>query len=195
MTIKRRLSQVLGALKKGYVIDTFEGKFPLTQEVWVPTALDADVTLAATTLATWATTTVTTGITNPDVYRTLSIVGNAAWITGNVVITWNDWAWRTITETITANGTSTVNWVKPFATVSKIVLPARNAAWNTISVWVTNRLGLYRGVEATGDVVSVYVDWVREAASAVNATYGTFTPTTATNAIKRYTVNYLTKYF
>lgn len=50
--VKRRLSQIFSALKRGYTIDSFEGKFPVSQELGVPAAVSNTAVLAATTLAT-----------------------------------------------------------------------------------------------------------------------------------------------
>ncbi len=192
--ILRKLSQVLGAIKKGYIVDTFAGSFPVYGEVWVPATLSAAGVLASTAL-TASVQTITAWITDPDVFRTVSIVGNQASVTWNVVINGKDRAWYNISETLASNWTTTVVWNRAFASVDSIVLPVLDTAWDEISVWVTDKLWLYREIEATWDVISVYVDWVREAASAVDATYSTFTPTTATDSSNRYIVSFLTKFF
>jgi hypothetical protein len=107
-----------------------------------PAAADVDAVLAATALADGVTTVVTTGIINPDYPRVLQIQGNAAGIAGNVVIEGKNVADETITETIVANGATAVSGNKAFKTVTKITLPARNAAGNTISVGMVDKLGL-----------------------------------------------------
>lgn len=107
-----------------------------------PPAASNDVVLAATTLTT-STQTVTSGITNPAVPRALSVTGNAAGITGNVVITGKNIKGDTITETFALSGTSTVQGSKAFATVRSIQLPAKtNASGDTVSVGTTNKIGL-----------------------------------------------------
>lgn len=161
--MKKRFSQTNWAMKKWYALDTFEWGFPVSQEMVAPLTASTTRIKAATTLGTWVTTTITTWITNPDVLRAVSITWNASWIVGNVVITWTNWANRVVTDTIAASGASTVEWVVAFKTITKIVLPARNAGWNTIAVWTTDKLGLYRSIEATSDIVSVYVDSSRMA--------------------------------
>lgn len=66
-----------------------------------------------------------TGITNPAVPRALSIVGNVAGITGNVVIKGTNYANEAITETLALNGTATVNGNKAFMTVTEVDLPTQ----------------------------------------------------------------------
>jgi len=107
-----------------------------------PDAADADVVHAAITLPATGTTTVTTAITNPDVARALSITGNAAGITGNVVITGTDVNGDAITDTIALSGASTVAGVKAFRTVTQIVVPVRNASGDTVTIGVCDKLGL-----------------------------------------------------
>jgi hypothetical protein len=108
----------------------------------VAAAIAAANILALTALAAGATTLVTTGIVQPDVPRCLSIVGNAVGINGNVVITGKNTAGVVITETLVANGVTTVNGTKAFMSIDSILLPAQNAGGNQISVGVTNKLGL-----------------------------------------------------
>jgi len=107
-----------------------------------PAATGTATVHAAITLPDSGTLDVTTGITDPDVPRTLTITGNAAGITGNVVIEGTDAAGAAITDTIAANGTSTVEGVRAFKTVTKITVPTKNAAGNTISVGTAKKLGL-----------------------------------------------------
>ena len=133
-----------------------------------PAALSAAGVLAATTLADGATTTVTTGITNPDYPRSLSIVANAAQ-TGNVVITGTNRAGKVITETLVANGTTAVNGTKAFATVTQVVLPARADVGRTISVGAGNKLGLANKL-AVNTVLATYHDGTLEGTAATVAT-------------------------
>lgn len=97
---------------------------------------------AAITLPTSGTTTVNTGITNPTVPRALRIKGNAAGITGNVVITGTNYNDDVITETIAANGANAVECNKAFKTITQIVVPTRTQASDTISVGFNEKLGL-----------------------------------------------------
>lgn len=191
---KKRLSQIMWAIRKWYVVDTLNGWFPITQELGAVALADIDIVKAATALIA-TTKLVTTGITSPAAYRNLTITWNAVWIAWNVVIKWTDWAGRSISETIVASGTDTVAWVKAFKTVTSILLPALTTAWDTISIGTGASMGLYRDISAAGDVKSVYVDWVREAVASVDAANGTITVTTAFNWVKYVTVSYLVTTF
>jgi len=107
-----------------------------------PAATGTATVHAAITLPDSGTLDVTTGITSPDVPRTITITGNQAGITGNVVITGTDAAGATITDTIAASGTSTVEGVRAFKTVTKITVPVKNGAGDTIAVGTGKKLGL-----------------------------------------------------
>ena len=155
---------------------------------------------AAVTLADGETTTVTTAITNPDTYRVLAVKGNASGIVGDVVITGTDWAGNTITDTIALNGSSSVSGVKAFMTVTSILLPARTSAGNTVSIGCVNVFGLTRPVAASTDVIYVGIaadavnasTFTYEAASAVNTTYNTVTPTSSITANDDIIIDYYT---
>lgn len=127
-----------------------------------PAAADNDAIHAAVPLADGETTTVTTGITNPDVPRALSITGNAATATGNVVITGTDIEGNALTETIVSTGAATVNGTKAFKTVTQIVLPARGAVADAISVGISDKLGLPYKL-AANTVLAAALNNVREA--------------------------------
>ena len=107
-----------------------------------PAAPSTTTIHTAITLPSSGTTTVTTGITNPDVPRCVSITGNASGITGNVVITGTNMLGQTITDTIVADGTTTVQGAKAFLTVTSIVVPVRNAPSDTIAIGRGTKLGL-----------------------------------------------------
>ena len=107
-----------------------------------PAAASNNAVLAATALADGAVTTVVAGITNPDVPRALRVRGNAATAVGNVVATGTNMAGAVITETIIAAGDANVEGNLAFATVTQIVLPARGAAGDTISIGYNDKLGL-----------------------------------------------------
>lgn len=99
-----------------------------------PDAVSATYVHAAVTLGADAQD-VTTGITNPDFPRTVTVKGNASGIAGNVVITGTNAAGDEITDTIALNGASEVEGVKAFATVTNINLPAKtNVSGDTVSV-------------------------------------------------------------
>lgn len=105
-------------------------------------AASATAILAATALTDEAQA-ITTGITNPAVPRSLTVKGNAAGITGNVVITGTNYAGAVITETIALNGSTAVEGTKAFKTVTKIDLPVEvNVGTDTVSVGTGTKLGL-----------------------------------------------------
>ncbi len=108
-----------------------------------PAATGAATVHAAITLPDSGTLDVTTGITNPDVPRTLTITGNQAGITGDVVIEGTDAAGNAITDTIAASGTSTVEGVRAFKTVTSITVPAKtNPTGDSVTVGTGKKLGL-----------------------------------------------------
>jgi len=92
-------------------------------------ATDAVAASAAGVMATTnlgvATQLKTTGLTDPAVPRALSIVGNVAGITGNVVITGKNFAAETITETFALNGTNTIQGAKAFKDITSVALPVQ----------------------------------------------------------------------
>lgn len=106
-----------------------------------PSAAGAASVHAAVTLPTSGTTTVTTGITQPDVPRNLSVVGNAVGIVGDVVVTGKR-AGVTITETLALNGTTPVVGSKIFDTVTQFVVPVRNAPSDSVTLGRGSKLGL-----------------------------------------------------
>lgn len=94
-----------------------------------------------------AGTTITTGITNPDVPRNLTITtgGTTANIAaGDVVITGTNIEGKTITENFTMadNLAGSVTGNKAFKTVSRIVFPAADGTAATISVGTGAKIGL-----------------------------------------------------
>jgi hypothetical protein len=108
-----------------------------------PANASATATHAAVTLAQTVTTTVTTGITQPDYPRVLSVKGNDANVTGNVVINGTDFNDAVISDTIALNAANTVNGAVAFKTVTSIVLPAYAVAGTeTVSVGRANIFGL-----------------------------------------------------
>lgn len=102
--------------------------------------------LAATNTVA-AGTTITSGITNPDVPRALQITtgGTTTDIAaGNVTITGTNVEGKTISETfaMSDNLNGTVTGSKAFKTVSSIQFPAADGTAATISVGTQNVLGL-----------------------------------------------------
>lgn len=157
---KRLLNQVSPDL--GERLDRIEDGGYWDRQKWAnPAAAAAAAVLAATGLADGATTAVTTNITNPDFARKLSVTGNQGSAVGNVVITGTDYEGNVITETIVANGVATVPGTKAFATVTSVVLPARGAGGDTISVGITDALGL-KAMLTGNRVMRALVDGVAE---------------------------------
>lgn len=116
----------------------------------VPAAVSATGVLAATAL-TVETQSITTGITNPDVPRTVTVKGNAAGIVGNVVITGTNILDEEISDTIALNGTTEVEGIKAFKTVTQIDFPAEtHAGTDTVSVGIAKKIGLPHIVEYSG---------------------------------------------
>lgn len=107
-----------------------------------PAAVSATAVHAAVTLGA-AAQDVTTGITNPDYPRTVTVKGNASGIAGDVVITGTDINGEAITDTIALSGASEVEGIKAFRTVTNINLPAKtNASGDTVSVGWAKKFGL-----------------------------------------------------
>lgn len=128
-------------------------KYNTTPVVGTATATHAAVTLGATE------TTVTTGITNPDFPRVLTVKGNASGITGNVVITGTDILDAVLTETIALNAATEVVGVKAFKTVTSILLPAKtNGSGDTVSIGRGNLIGFPVAIPNTSLVIAKSFD-------------------------------------
>lgn len=107
-----------------------------------PVAAAVDSVLVATAL-TAESQTITEGITNPDYPRAIQIKGNAAGITGDVVISGTNYDDKSITETIALNGDTIVHGNKAFKTITSIELPVEvHVGTDTVSVGVNDKLGL-----------------------------------------------------
>jgi hypothetical protein len=128
-----------------YVGYGFAGLFGVWAQKWTePDAPSAAAIHAAVTLGNGVTTTVSTLITNPDFPRVISITGAMAGgsLTGNVVITGTNIRGKVITDTIALNNNATVDGVKAFKTVTSILLPARVTSGDTVSIGISDKLGL-----------------------------------------------------
>ncbi len=142
-----------------FVRGTKGGKIRMATAVWYEQApaLGANAAvLAATALADGVTTIVTSGITSPDVPRVLAIKGNAASCAGVVAIEGFDANGMPLTEEIALNGATAVVGVKAFARVRRVVLPARAASGNTVSVGTGNLLGLWHALAADVRLVTTF---------------------------------------
>ena len=135
-----------------FVVHKLMGMHYLVVQKW--TAPDAPSTdgILASTLLTDAIQSITTGITNPDFPRILQIDSDEGGATGNVVITGTNIRGETISDTIALNGTTAVDGVKAFATVSSIQVPVKAGSE---SVWVgwLDKLGL-QSIPMTTSVIS-----------------------------------------
>ena len=193
--VLRKLSQALGAIGKGWAVDTILGGFPVSQ-VWnAPDAASTNAVLGSTALSASAQT-VTAGITDPDYFRCLSIKGNASGMSQNVVINGKDWAGFAISEQLTLSGTNTVNGNKPFASVDAIILPAQTAGGQQVQVGITSKLGLYRPLlNDSSSSVQMLLRGTSKESSTIDATNDTIIPNTAPNGANDYTVHYLTELF
>ncbi len=131
------LVQGAGTPTEGSIEPLFAQHYQITPDAVSATAVHAAVTLGADAQD------VTTGITDPDVPRTVTVKGNAAGIAGNVVITGTNILGEEITDTIALSGASEVEGVKAFATVTGINLPAKtNESGDTVSVGFAKKFGL-----------------------------------------------------
>jgi hypothetical protein len=141
-----------------FVGHKFMGKHYVVVQKWTaPDAPGVDDVLAATLLTT-AVQTISTGITNPDFPRLLTVTGGDGNVTGDVVITGTNIRGETITDTIASSGASTVAGVKAFKTVTSIQLPVYAiAGTETISVGISDKLGL-QSIPWSTDVESEHSD-------------------------------------
>lgn len=121
-----------------------------------------DDVLADTAMANGATTEVTAFDGQPDVPRNLTVKGNDANVSGDVVIEGLNDGGEAITETIAANGTTTVAGNKAFAEVTAITLPAYDTA-NTerIRVGLGAKLGLPKAL-SRNTVIAAFRGGTRE---------------------------------
>jgi len=113
--------------------------YPVVQVWTAPDAPSADGILSST-LLTSAIQTITTGITNPDFPRLLSIDSDGA-ASGNVVITGTNIRGETVTDTIALNTTTEVAGVVAFKTITSIQLPVKSASESVFVGWLDG-LGL-----------------------------------------------------
>jgi hypothetical protein len=175
------------------------GEVMIRRQVWTaPATASTTAVHAAITQPTSGTTTVTTAITNPVHVRNLTITGNQATCTGDVVIAGTNIRNESITETIAANGTATVAGNKAFKTVTSIVIPTRGAASDTIAIGTGVKLGLDSKL-TEASVLDAFTDGVRETTAATVANSATaiesntVTTNTAPNATRNFAVLFATR--
>ena len=78
--------------------------------------------------------TVTTGLAAMPAARNLTVVGNAAGISGTLKVTGTNMAGEEITESFTLSGTTAQTGSKAFASVTKVEVPVRNAADDAVDI-------------------------------------------------------------
>ena len=116
--------------------------------------------LAATAGASTSQT-VTTGITQPDVPRALSVTvgGSAAGVqSSSIVITGTNVEGKTITESFitTIGATGTINGLKAFKSVTSVLIPAQVGSSATFAVGTQNILGVNHRLYNQNTTVKVY---------------------------------------
>lgn len=133
----RFASEVPQANIAGTLAARFLAHYQIAPALQTATYVHAAITMTA------AAQTITTGITQPDYPRIVTIKGNAVGNAGNVVIHGTNFAGDAISDTIALNGATEVLGVKAFLTVTSIVLPAEtHAGTDTTSIGVGKLFGL-----------------------------------------------------
>lgn len=134
--------------------------FPAHINFGLPATKDITAILASTALTT-ETQTITEGINDPDVPRSLRVKGNASGITGDVIINGTNINDDAISETLTLDGTTEVQGDKAFKSITSIELPVQNASGDEVSVGTDNKLGLPYKLELN-TVLKAYRDKIPE---------------------------------
>jgi len=161
-------------------------------QLLAPAVASAAAVHAAVALLATAQT-ITTDITDPDCYRVVSVTGNQAGITGDVVVVGTDWNGTELSDTIALAGTSTVDGARAFKNIESFIVPVLDAAGDEVSIGCADVFGLYGTVAAGGDVmlqeraVSGATEFTIEAVGTVDATYGTVAATIVTGDRIRWT--------
>lgn len=123
---------------------------PILKYSIAPANADTDYVHAAILLVETVTQTITTGITNPDVPRIVSVTGVTN-VTGNVVVHGTDMDGTVISDTIATNGAATVLGAKAFKTVTSIVVPPYAVAGTeNVIIGIGNKFGMPKALTNTG---------------------------------------------
>ena len=147
----------------------FNGAFGLFMDILVASGNHVHAAITGT----GAEQEITTAITNPDVPRNISIT-NSANSTGDVEIDGIDAKGNSVSDTITIVTGGIAYGVVAFATVSKITIPSTVANPDTITVGISDKLGLSNIIYASGDVYKVKVNNADDPTiGTVNTTYDT----------------------
>ena len=139
-----------------------------------PAVKSATATHAALALTVGAQAGVTSGITQPDVPRTITAKGNASGITGDVVIHGTNIADAVVTDTIALSGASEVLGVVAFKTVTSIDFPAEtHSGTDTVSIGRGAGIGFPSIINNTADVITHDFDGATDSGTVVaDATIG-----------------------
>lgn len=124
-------------------------------------ASNATAVGVALSLATNQATTLTSGFTNPDYPRILSIQGSITNLLGPITITGTDILGNTITSTVTVNNTDVVVSTRAFNTITSVSMPTQATTNGTFNIGITPKLGLDR-VPDDNAVLLGLVDGTRE---------------------------------
>jgi len=124
-----------------------------------PAIGSATATKAALLLTVAAQTGVTAGITQPDYPRIVTVKGNGANVTGNVVVHGTDINGTIISDTISSNGASEVLGALAFKTVTSIDYPTYAVAGTeSISIGRGNKIGFPVAIPNTSLVLAKSFD-------------------------------------
>jgi len=127
---------------------------------------------------------------SPDVFRTVVVQGNAGGMVGNVIVIGRDFAGRTVKDAIALNGSTLVEGNVAFSVVDNIILPIRTNPADTVTVGISDKLGLTRPIKAISDVKLLKQDGVVDIVAAVDAINNTIEPTTVPDGSVVYEVSY-----
>jgi hypothetical protein len=145
----------LGTLLSGGVVNANVTAVSTLRYSVAPTLQTATSAMPATLLLVAAQTAVTAGIIQPDVPRIITVKGNGANVTGNVVIRGTNINDVAITDTIASNGATEVLGVKAFKTITSVDLPAYAVAGTeSISLGRGVKIGFPVAIPNTGNVIS-----------------------------------------
>lgn len=143
-------------------------KTPRTQLISPAAALATGIAIAgntqikaAVTLSATVATAVTTFVAQPDVARTIRVKGNQAGLGDGtfalrvVLLEGLDQFGRAIKETVPLNAATAVDSKRAFSSLTRVTLPVRVGAGDTVSLGYGAALGLDRPCELAADLVEV----------------------------------------
>ena len=106
--------------------------------------------------------TVSSGFEDMPAARNLTVVGSAAGITGTLKVTGTNIAGETIEESFTLSGTTPQTGSKAFASVTKVEVPARNAADDAVDIGWGVKFGIPYKL-ALNTVLAAFINGSKEA--------------------------------